>query len=103
MNILYKKTASVAILSLNRPETRNAFTLKMAEDICLTLKDASNDPAISVIIIRGEGGVFSAGGDIKEMARGKLASWDMKKLPVGPCTENPPASRRNRQAGNRLD
>lgn len=78
LNILYRKSASVAILSLNRPEIRNAFTLKMAEDIYLALTDASNDPSIKVIIIRGEGDAFSAGGDIKEMSRGKLASWDMK-------------------------
>jgi enoyl-CoA hydratase/carnithine racemase len=77
-NILYKKSAPIAILSLNRPEIKNAFTLKMAEDIYQALKDASSDPAIKVIIIRGEGNVFSAGGDIKEMSRGKLTSWDMK-------------------------
>ncbi|MCJ7809717.1 MAG: enoyl-CoA hydratase/isomerase family protein, partial [Desulfobulbaceae bacterium] len=71
LNILYRKSASVAILSLNRPEIRNAFTLKMAEDIYLALTDASNDPSIKVIIIRGEGDAFSAGGDIKEMSRGK--------------------------------
>ncbi len=77
-NILYAKSASVAVISMNRPEIRNAFTLKMAEEIYSALKDAFEDSNIKVIIIRGEGDVFSAGGDIKEMYRGNLASWDMK-------------------------
>ena len=77
-NILYTKSTPLAVISLNRPEIRNAFTLKMAEEISLALTDAAGDPDIKVIIIRGEGDAFSAGGDIKEMSRGNLASWDMK-------------------------
>ncbi len=78
LNILYAKPAPAAILTMNRPETRNSFTLKMAQEIYWALRDAARDPEIKVIIIRGKGDAFSAGGDIKEMSRGNLASWDMK-------------------------
>ena len=50
----------------------------MAQEIYWALTDAARDPEIKVIIIRGKGDAFSAGGDIKEMSRGNLASWDMK-------------------------
>jgi len=78
-HIIYEKSPPLSIISLNRPEARNAFTIPMTNSMCQAIRDASSDPSIKVIIIRGEGGAFSAGGDIKEMAEGKLAAWDMKE------------------------
>ena len=46
--------------------------------ICQELKDAKADPDIKVIILRGEGGSFSAGANVKNVAEGKLVSWNMK-------------------------
>jgi len=77
-HIIYEKSPPLAIISLNRPETRNAFTLLMTDSICRALEDARNDGHIKVIILRGRGEAFSAGGNIKDMANGRLAAWDMK-------------------------
>jgi enoyl-CoA hydratase/carnithine racemase len=78
-DIIYKKTALMAFISLNRPETRNTFTIPMIDSLYRALKDAKDDPDIKVIILSGEGEAFSAGGNVKDMADGKLASWDMKQ------------------------
>jgi enoyl-CoA hydratase/carnithine racemase len=77
-DIIYRKSPPLAFISLNRPETRNVFTYPMIENLCRALKDAKNDTDIKVIILSGEGEAFSAGGNIKEMAEGRLAAWDMK-------------------------
>ncbi len=77
-DIIYQKAAPLAFIFLNRPETRNAFTIPMMDSICSVLEDAKKDPEIKVIILGGKGEAFSSGGNIKDMAEGKLASWDMK-------------------------
>jgi len=63
---------------MNRPDIKNAFTYDMMDGICKALIEAKDDPDIRVIILTGEGGAFSAGGNVKEMADGKVVSWDMK-------------------------
>jgi enoyl-CoA hydratase/carnithine racemase len=79
-DIVFQKSPPLALISMNRPETKNAFTIEMMDSICLALKEAKADPEVKVIILTGEGGAFSAGGNVKEMAEGKYTSWDMKNL-----------------------
>ena len=76
--ILYRKSPPLAFISMNRPDTKNAFTYAMMDGICKALIEAKDDPDIRVIILTGEGGAFSAGGNVKEMADGKVVSWNMK-------------------------
>ncbi|HBF42229.1 MAG TPA: enoyl-CoA hydratase [Desulfobacteraceae bacterium] len=77
-DVIYRKSVPLAFISLNRPEMKNAFTYPMLDSLCQALEDAKGDGDIKVIILRGEGGAFCAGGNIKDMAAGRLASWDMK-------------------------
>ncbi len=51
--ILYRKTPSLAIISMNKPEIKNAFTAGMMDSLCLALTDANDDPDVKVIIISG--------------------------------------------------
>ncbi|MCA9625140.1 MAG: enoyl-CoA hydratase/isomerase family protein, partial [Myxococcales bacterium] len=53
---------------LNRPAQRNAMSLTMVAELSETLKRAEGDPAVRVLVLRGRGGHFCAGGDIKDMA-----------------------------------
>ncbi len=78
-DIIYAKSNPLAFISLNRPEILNVFTDQMMDSLCLALKDAKDDPAINVIILKGEGEAFSSGGNVIDMHEGKLASWDMKQ------------------------
>ncbi|MBF0497151.1 MAG: enoyl-CoA hydratase/isomerase family protein [Deltaproteobacteria bacterium] len=77
-DIKYQKQDHLATITLNRPDLKNAFTLPMLKSVELALMDAKDDPGIKVIILTGAGDVFCAGGNIKDMAGGKLQSWQMK-------------------------
>lgn len=62
----------VLVLTMNRPETRNAMSMQMAHEIAdaLTMLDERDD--LSVGVITGGGGTFCAGMDLKGFARGEL-------------------------------
>lgn len=51
---------------LHRPEVRNALSAQMVEDLMATLERAAQDARLRGVTIRGHGGVFCAGGDIKD-------------------------------------
>ncbi|HYM30729.1 MAG TPA: enoyl-CoA hydratase-related protein [Candidatus Cybelea sp.] len=55
-------------LWLNRPELRNAMSKQMHEEILATFQSIRDDRSVRVVLIRGAGGSFCAGGDIKNMS-----------------------------------
>jgi enoyl-CoA hydratase/carnithine racemase len=59
--------ASVAHLVLNRPQARNAITVALAAGLAGALREAA--ARARVIVIRGAGGHFCAGGDFGEVSR----------------------------------
>jgi len=63
--IIVQKQASRCYITLNRPEVRNALTSEMVAEISSVLDDIQEDRAIRTLILRGAGGFFCAGGDIK--------------------------------------
>lgn len=58
----------VAVLTLNRPEQRNAFTVDMVDLWAQRLRELAVDDAARVVVITGAGGSFCAGADTKKMA-----------------------------------
>lgn len=54
-------------LTLNRPERKNALSVDLAQALTVALEKVSREKVIRVVLIRGQGGAFSAGGDIKYM------------------------------------
>jgi 2-(1,2-epoxy-1,2-dihydrophenyl)acetyl-CoA isomerase len=58
----------VALLTLNRPERRNAFSGPMVQGLGRVLADLETDDDVGVIVLTGAGGAFCAGGDVKAMA-----------------------------------
>ena len=52
-------------LIMNRPASRNAFDFALAEAVPAALTRAAKDKKIKVVVLRGAGEAFSAGGDIK--------------------------------------
>jgi len=58
----------VALITLNRPEARNAMSGPMNQALQKTLADAEVDPDIKCIVLTGAGKGFCAGGDVKGMA-----------------------------------
>ena len=66
-SVLLEKEGPLAWLTLNRPEKRNALSLNVMTAVLEKLDQVAEDSEISVLIIRGNGEMFSAGHDIKEM------------------------------------
>lgn len=61
----------VAILTLNRPEARNAINLDVATAMEAALDAIEREPDVWAVVITGAGDVFSAGADLKMVARGE--------------------------------
>ena len=69
-DILFKVQEGIATITLNRPETRNAFSLEMIDLWIKALEYVRDNDEIRVLVITGEGNAFCAGGDIKAMQKG---------------------------------
>jgi 2-(1,2-epoxy-1,2-dihydrophenyl)acetyl-CoA isomerase len=61
----------VAVLTLNRPERRNALTQTMLAALASTLRAVEADTGVGCVVLTGAGGAFCAGGDVKAMAAGE--------------------------------
>ena len=73
----------VAVLTMNRPDRKNAFDRRQYEDLGHQLDSIAADDAIRVALLTGAGAAFSSGQDLKEMgelaeraARGEVTNND---------------------------
>ncbi|MFC5750903.1 enoyl-CoA hydratase/isomerase family protein [Actinomadura rugatobispora] len=57
---------TIRVLTLDRPEARNAIDLPTRERLLTELTAAAADAAVRAIVLTGAGGVFSAGGDLRD-------------------------------------
>lgn len=57
----------VATVTLNRPDARNALSMELRVALGEVLGRVELDPAVRAVVIRGSGGHFMAGGDVKLM------------------------------------
>jgi len=64
-DLLLERQGSVLTIRLNRPETKNALGDEMVGELHAVLDAVRDDRSLRSLVIRGEGGVFCAGGDIK--------------------------------------
>lgn len=71
----------VAILTLNRPERRNALSNEMLEGFDLALREAEAASDVGCVVVTGAGGAFCAGGDVKGMAASGGGSETKKQGP----------------------
>ena len=63
---LFSQAGPVAFLTFNRPETGNALTWSMYDALTGACERVDADPDVRVFVIRGSGGVFSTGTDIRQ-------------------------------------
>jgi isohexenylglutaconyl-CoA hydratase len=69
MSLIVTRCAGpVQHITLNRPEVRNALSAPMVAELRGALAQAGADSAVRVVVLRGAGGHFSAGADLKDMA-----------------------------------
>ena len=66
--VIYEKSEGIATITLNRPETLNAFSKEVVEEVLQALEDVKDDESVRVVVLTGAGEkAFSAGADIKTM------------------------------------
>jgi E-phenylitaconyl-CoA hydratase len=67
--LLFDLTDNVAVITLNRPEVRNAMNRELSGALVEALQRVREDADIRVAVITGAGRTFSAGADLKERAQ----------------------------------
>ena len=67
-HLLARIEDGVAVLTLNRPERRNALSEEMIGALGTTLAQVEADDAVGAVVLTGAGGAFCAGGDVKGFA-----------------------------------
>lgn len=70
--VLTERRERVLIVTLNRPDQRNAINTAVASGIAAALDEFEADPELAVAIVTGAGGFFCAGMDLKAFAAGEL-------------------------------
>jgi hypothetical protein len=82
-------------VTLNRPEARNAMSFAMLHELMAVFTAIAGDRSLRAVILRGAGGTFCSGGDIKDMAAARGAE-------PGPDGKDPLATT-NRMFGRMLE
>jgi 2-(1,2-epoxy-1,2-dihydrophenyl)acetyl-CoA isomerase len=63
-----KRVGATAVLTMNRPEQRNALDHPMREAFAAAVVEVRDDSAVRAVVLTGAGGHFCAGGDVKVLA-----------------------------------
>ena len=66
-NIIFEREGAIAVVTMDRPEKRNALSVEHMEELLDCFEAIERDRSISVVILRGAGPVFSSGHDLREM------------------------------------
>jgi 2-(1,2-epoxy-1,2-dihydrophenyl)acetyl-CoA isomerase len=96
-HLLFEIDEGVGIVTLNRPEQLNAVTWDLASDLVQLFRDLRFDDAVHTVVLTGQGGSFSAGGDAEWISGGSdqplpglsdlpIARYQ-RKTPAGPFAE----------------
>lgn len=70
----------VALVTLNRPEARNALSYAMRGELRGTLAELDEDPSVGAIVLTGADPAFCAGFDLRELAKVATVPGE----PIGP-------------------
>lgn len=66
-DVVLRREGSVAIVTLQRPDVHNAFTLAMVRELHGVLEKEIADRSVRALVLTGAGNAFCAGGDVVEM------------------------------------
>ncbi len=66
--LIEKQTPQITVVTLNRPDRRNALTIELLTELQAAIKIASEQPEQRVLILQGAGAAFCTGLDLKEAA-----------------------------------
>ena len=85
--VLTEQRGRILIITINRPEAKNAVNAAVSNGLAAAVDKLDDDPGLSVAIVTGAGGSFCAGMDLKAFARGENVVAEGRGLGF---TERPP-------------
>lgn len=81
-DLLARVHDGIAVITMNRPDRRNALSGPMLNAMATVLAQVETDDSIGCVVLTGAGGAFCAGGDVKGMAgqdgEGERVSYDAR-------------------------
>nr|WP_295777159.1 enoyl-CoA hydratase-related protein [Rhodoferax sp.] len=96
-------TRATVHICLNRPASRNAMSLQMVAELRQVLRDAEatagTPDAVRVVLLRGAGGHFSAGADLKDMAAARMRAMQVPAVGKGASGAEDPIAEVNAAFG----
>src|SRR3954454_20337028 len=69
--VLQHLDSGLLTITMNRPDQRNALNVEMTSGLIDAARRASEDHQVRAVLLKGAGGTFCVGGDVKAMAEGK--------------------------------
>ncbi|MDZ4382471.1 MAG: enoyl-CoA hydratase-related protein [Parvibaculum sp.] len=78
--VLYDVRDHVAILTLNRPDRRNALNRRAYDEVEAAFRAASADPEVRCVVVTGTDPAFCSGEDVKEMMMGEQHEQSVSRL-----------------------
>jgi 2-(1,2-epoxy-1,2-dihydrophenyl)acetyl-CoA isomerase len=69
--VLQNLESGLLTITMNRPERRNALNPDMTLGLVAAARRAAEDHAVRAVLLKGAGGTFCVGGDVKSMAEGR--------------------------------
>ena len=81
--VLYESDGVIGYVTLNRPDVLNAMDDSLLAGVAAALEAAHADVAAKVVVLRGAGRVFCAGGDVNDMPRRRTeVEYRATRLPI---------------------
>src|SRR5882724_8042178 len=74
-NLLVAREGPVAVVTLNRPQRRNALSLELMRELIQCLDEAARDREVRAIILAASGKVFCSGHDLGEMTGRNMTEY----------------------------
>jgi len=81
--VLYERIGKTALITLNRPQKKNAFEAAINAALPVALKAARDDRSVRSIVLTGAGGAFCSGFDLGSLDEGEDAVFAGRKLVLG--------------------
>ncbi len=82
-HVLLSREDNLAVLTLHKPESRNALGAEMQEELIDHLEALGRDPACGAIVLTGHGEHFCSGGDLNNMRAERTLAFSRDKMAVG--------------------
>ncbi|MEZ5650508.1 MAG: crotonase/enoyl-CoA hydratase family protein [Burkholderiaceae bacterium] len=85
MNTILTETLDdILLVTINRPEVRNAVDAPTAAALADAFRAFDRDPALRVAVLAGAGGTFCAGADLKAVSSGRMTRVPELAAPIAP-------------------